>query len=222
MSIRSRIFARLRPIGIGVLAYMQARRLECEGEEPEPVPEPTLEPASEPFVLPRDSHLPTAVDCGQHDVWKRQMRLDLWRFLHGKHAAGLIDLREVGLRSPSKGAGECVDFHSALFPLKPDACAASRRLGFRRLCVATGLAHSENDPELSEFYAAHNAAARAEAERAFAVNKATAQSWPEARGPFVYDSVEVTLSILALGPFDGPEHYDVSSLPPLIALKAQE
>lgn len=185
------------------------------------------EPAAPPAVIPGpDSHLPTAPDVGQHDVWKRQMRLDLWRFLNGVADPGVIDLRDVGLRSPTKGAHECRDYYGALLPLSPDICAASKRIGFRRLCMATGLIETpvsfDSEAHMLGLYNLHLEAARREADRMYRLNTETAKNWPAARGPFVYDSVEITLSILSPGPFDGPEHYDPATLAPLIPLKAQE
>lgn len=92
-----------------------------------------------PFPLPADvawqaspqaraRYFPQAVDEGQHDIWKREIALVIWRFLAGPDvmvARGWCDLD-----------GAAPQASQPLFPLHTDVVSAARRLGLGRLVHA--------------------------------------------------------------------------------------
>lgn len=83
-------------------------------------------------------HYASATDEGQHDIWKRELALVIWRFIAGPKvplARRWFDLDgEIGVP------------HGPVFPLHTDLANACRRLGVRRLGrAALGFA-SETPP----------------------------------------------------------------------------
>lgn len=134
---------------------------------------------------------PEAQDLGQHDIWKREMYLTLWRAERDLTGPALIDLHTVGL-TPSRQ----ISMYSALYPLTPDFCAAVRRIGGERLAQSTGR------PGAVETWCRvereHRAAAQAEAERRYAINQETAKKWNPANGAFVFDEVSDTLRLFSV------------------------
>jgi len=153
-----------------------------------------------------------APDDGQNDVWKRELRFSMWRYVNGLVEPGTFSLRDAGL---SKYA----DLRSKgpLFPLGGDLACACRRLGFARLARATGVFQHgdlfDSDTVIAAFYSENEAAVIIEAEAQHARASATAANWNEAaRGPFAFDTIEQTIALYTLGPING--HADAPPMRP--------
>jgi hypothetical protein len=147
---------------------------------------------------PPDWHEPYQPDEGQHDMWKREMRLWLWRMAN-HHEALRCNLRDAGitLRDQWQNAG-------ALLPAGMDLAMAARRLGFLRLAQA---AMPNASPSfLASCWEQHEAAAKAQAADQYARCAEVAKTWdPVTRGgPFRFDTEEQTLAMLTFGAFDVP------------------
>lgn len=160
---------------------------------------PALPP---PFIMPEDSDQPHFRDYGQHDIWKRDMALALWRLKHDTLGPSTVDLAKVGLTPRS-----CMHHLGPLLPLSVDLCAASRRIGFMRLAVASGVTLPSE--QIVWLYEAHHTEAHAEAIRRFEVNKKRA----EQVGEFPFDSIEATEKLFDLGPLDPPQEGAVPLTP---------
>lgn len=76
----------------------------------------------------QESHAP---DIGQHDVWKRELRLALWRYSQGKYDQAMYDRRDAGITRFSDPK-----VYGPLFPVMADVSCACRRVGFARLARA--------------------------------------------------------------------------------------
>jgi hypothetical protein len=133
-------------------------------------------------------------DEGQHDIWKREMRVFLWRALHGPEEAGSMNIRVVGLE-------DRLETIPTLFPVGQQLAEASQRLGFMRLARAA--MPEIADADLLKVHAKHEQAVKAEADRRHAHNTKTAETWPTHAGPFHFDSREQTIALLTLGPPNG-------------------
>lgn len=138
-------------------------------------------------------------DRGQHDCWKRDMRVFLYRALlpDGAGEARVLDMRVVGL-------GNLVEIVPTLYPLGQQVADACRRLGFAELSRAAmpGL----GDDDLRAIYDRQERAVAAEAERRRLVVAATGATWDEARMgyPHQHDDEEQTVALLTVGPFSRP------------------
>ena len=137
-------------------------------------------------------------DEGQHESWKREMRVFLWRASAGMDAGpGMIDMHPLGLSRHR----ESVPY---LWPVNLQLAEASRRLGFSALARA---AMPELPvAELRVIYDRHELEVGIEARRRVDLNQKTEAAWDARRmgGPFTYESAEQTTAVLTLGPFDGP------------------
>lgn len=135
-----------------------------------------------------------APDEGQHDCWKREMRVFLWRALHD-HEDRRLDMRLVGL-------GTRVESVPNLFPVGMQLAEASRRLGFVSLAEAALPGVTER--ELRVVYDRHETSVLREAGRRAAHNAQTLQAWDPIRmgGPFVSDGFNDTVAELTLGSFE--------------------
>ena len=136
-------------------------------------------------------------DTGQHDTWKREMRVFLFRALNGEsEASGMLDMRRVGV-------GERMENVPNLYPMGMQVADACRRLGFSRLARSAMPGISGDALEL--FYEKHEAAVVREAERRFADCVKLRDGWDEARmgRPFLFESVEETVALLTVGPLHG-------------------
>lgn len=147
---------------------------------------------------PPDWHEPYQPDEGQHDMWKREMRLWLWR-MATKHEESRCNLRDAGVtvRDQWQNAG-------VRLPAGLDLAMACRRLGFLRLAQA---AMPEASPSfLASCWEQHEAAARAQAAAQYARCAEIAKTWdPVTRGgPFIFDTEEQTHAMLTFGAFDEP------------------
>ncbi len=139
----------------------------------------------------------THPDEGQHDSWKRDLRIFLWRAAHGlPDTPGSLNLKVLGLEDRY----ETVPF---LMPVGQQLAEASRRLGFYQLAKAA--MPEILDEDLQAVYARHELAVKAEAERMFAHNTKTLGTWDPVRmgGEFRFETVDQTVEMLTLGPFDG-------------------
>lgn len=137
-----------------------------------------------------------APDHGQHEVWKREMRVWIWRVSRGMTAPCAVNLFDVGLSSVP-------DFrhygYADLMGL--DLASVSRRLGFVYLAQA---AYPDMDTAtLRIAYEMHEANVHAEAERRAKLNAEHAATWNPDKGPHVTDTFDQTVEVLTAGPFDG-------------------
>lgn len=166
-----------------------------------------------------------AIDEGQWDGMKRQMRIVLWRVLHKlPPEAGQLDMRPVGVAyRPIKlpmhvkmaALDDCAEAVPVLFPLGADLAAACREHGLARLAAAS---MPDAPMGLFEFvHQLHEAASQIEAERRYAANMATKENPPRDLDPatFVFDTVAETMAMLAAGAFERPDLSDVAPLAPL-------
>jgi hypothetical protein len=138
-----------------------------------------------------------AVDEGQFDLIKLDMRAALWRYQHKLTAPCMMDAYAAGVayRPETRSYGP-------LFPVSPDLAEGSRRLGYARLVAATGLTVSA-DTEAS-FWSDNEETVRAVAIERHAKNAATAEKWPVHMGKFAYDTEAQIIASLTLGDPDGP------------------
>lgn len=140
---------------------------------------------------------PWYADRGQHDTWKREMRLAVLRWRKGNTTQGTVDLRDYGLSEQPRRTPVpmLIPFHVQL----ADAC---RRLGFYPLYLSA--VEDGEEEEARALWLAAEAGATAEAEARFARNSAVASKWDVAtRGPFVFESVEEVRAMHTCGPFLG-------------------
>lgn len=172
----------------------EEERARLEAEKP---PIRYTDPDGVGWRAPPDWHEPYTPDEGQHDMWKREMRLWLWRMRTG-HEASRCNLKDAGIavRDQWQNAG-------FLLPAGSELASAARRLGFLRLArAATGEDPQWGTDELRMYYDRHQAAARALAQELYTGNAERAKTWDTvARGPFNFDSEETTFSMLDFGSF---------------------
>lgn len=173
---------------------------------PKPVMQYT-DPSGQQWAFPPDYMDATAIDNGQNDVWKREMRFAFWRFQNGFIASGMFSLRDMGLSIHDAD----LKSKDALFPVSTDLACACRRLGFQRLVRATGLL---TDPDVSEyqlgqFWKANEIAARNLADAVYACNLETAQSLHHE-----FATVDQTFALFTLGPING--HVDQPPMRPFV------
>ncbi len=136
-------------------------------------------------------------DEGQHDAWKMDMRVFLWRAAHGLDPAPrVLDMRPLRISHHFEQVPR-------LWPVGQQLAEVSRRLGFQSLAKAAM-------PELHEdalrgIYDRHEQEAIVEARLMLDRNKTTAASWDAKRmgGPFTYETEEQTIGRFTLGPFEG-------------------
>lgn len=164
-------------------------------------------------------------DVGQHDTWKREMRI----FLLRAHACAAQDFEDPGTRSIDlaafrlaatgwSGSGH-TETVSVLWPMDEQLAGACRRLGFVRLAEA---AVEPMELTLEDLEAIHRAARRAaerEARRRAEVNGISSQNWNEQHngGPFQPDPPSATLAAFDPGPFE-----PLSPWPPLQPLRLHD
>jgi hypothetical protein len=145
-----------------------------------------------------DAHQP---DWGQHETWKREMRVWLYRVLHD-HVSLSLNMKLVGLGSRTESV-------PVLLPMGLQLADACRRLGYRQLAEAAvpDLGTWVSDPEeaLLRAFTQNARAVEEEADRREAMNARTRASWkPEHHGgaEFNPDSRETTVALLSVGEFD--------------------
>ena len=179
-----------------------------------PVQQPNQQPSqpeqAAPYLMPDDCDQPWVADIyGRHEVWKRQMYLDLWRCTSLRTGPCMIDLRDLGLTASS-----VVQQHGPLFPLSPDLCAAARRIGFDRLALAAMPGIKFN--LLDWVYTEHAAAVELEARRRVDLQPGAHEETVRAETRALYD----------LGPrvssFRVPEGRVLQALNPLVLTQSQE
>lgn len=161
-----------------------------------------------------------SIDVGQHETWKIEMRVWLWRMTHDRTNT-VIDYGE-----PSLGISPRTDPRQTgnVMPLMSEQLAqACRRLGYARLAEAA-IGHGPYLLELPKgaverYYDEHEAAVNKEAQRRDTQNRATAERWNPAMGTFTYETVEQTIDALTAGPFGGPSPRrgrDIAPLQPFV------
>lgn len=142
---------------------------------------------------------PTWPDEGQHDWAKIQMRIHLWRVVHGlPETPDHLDMSEIGL---GNRRGQV----PYLWPLGNQLAEACRRLGYLRLAQAAASDFADG----KDFRRAWTQACRAaeeEAKRREKVNERTAYNWdPEVNGELVTPSYKETVAEFTPGAFDRPD-----------------
>ena len=136
----------------------------------------------------------TAPDRGQHESWKRDMRIFLHRYRNRlPEAPGVLPLSEVGL-------GDRLEQVPVLFPVGLQLAAVSRKLGY--LALARAAMPEAEEAALLAAYSENEHRVQLEAVRRFAQNRKTAESWSPAWGGFNPDSEEETVTLLTLGPLE--------------------
>lgn len=162
-----------------------------------------------------DYHESWHPDEGQHETWKREMRIWLW---HAQHpSARSVDLRDLGLsRTP-----RVQPLPLSPLPMGSDLAASCRRLGFARLALAAGARDMGwTFDAIKDLHEHHEDAVFVEARRRFEVNTARAKTWDvPARGPFIFDSAVDTVALLSCGEFGGPLIPQGRTLAPLEPLR---
>lgn len=136
-------------------------------------------------------------DEGQHDVWKKDLRIAIWRYLHGTPEPGTLSLAPLGL-------GPRTERVPVLFPLGEQLAEVSRKFGFLNLAEAA-MPEAKRE-QLVEFYQQNAAAVRVEAAERCARNAATGETWDESRmgRTFTFDSESQVIRALSLGPLERP------------------
>lgn len=215
--------------------------------EPSPVPGSAPPPESAPVLIgggdrwtptaeQKDAFYPSAVDGGQHDTWKREIALAVWRFLTDPERAIARAAFDLGdhVAAPL----------SAVFPIAPDCSARLRYLGFARM-VRSALGYESSTPDctvapsqwpvggpfgtltsvgplsvddlIHQLHTQHCLAAQAQVQVAMASNERRRASWDEQlRGPFSCDSEEDLAQLFDVGALIRP---DLDECPPLRGLR---
>lgn len=161
---------------------------------------------------------PWQPDTGQHETWKREMRLAVLRWRRGEYAQGNVNLADYDL-------GERNVPIPMLFPLHMQLSDACRRLGFAQLAACSVPDAPLSREEIERMWAEQEAAAVAEADLREARGRATAATWDTAtRGEFVYATAAEALPLLTAGPLDGaPTKHPRMPLQPVnLALEARD
>lgn len=135
-------------------------------------------------------------DEGQHDVWKKDLRIALWRFLNDRTTPGVLNLEPLGFGRRSESV-------PVLFPVGEQLAQKCRTLGFFNLAKAS-MPEATLD-ELNRFHAANEQAVQVEAQARFERTSATAKSWDATRMGYAYTAptFQETVQALTLGPFTG-------------------
>ena len=133
-------------------------------------------------------------DEGQHDIWKKDMRIFLWRTIHGPEQAGSMPLAALGF-------GRRSEVVPVLFPVGEQLAAQSRKFGFLNLACA---AMPEATPEQLRWAYERNEIAVLEEARVRRVrNERTAATWDVARMGYdhQYEEEAQTIAQLTLGAY---------------------
>lgn len=167
-----------------------------------------------------------AVDEGQWDDLKRQMRIVLWRARYGlPETVDAIDMRPIGVAFRPVALPSHVKLASlrpnpetvpALYPFDIGLTMGCRELGYLRLArVAMPDAPEEL---LRRVYDANEAGILVNAEVMQARNLATKANPPPGLDPekFVFETVEQIVSLWDIGGYDRP---DLNTCPPLSVLR---
>lgn len=139
---------------------------------------------------------PDQPDEGQHDVWKKDLRIAIWRFQHSLYAPGSINLEPVGFGRRSEAVPH-------LFPLGEQLAAKCRTLGFLNLAKAAMPEATEYD--LRKFQEANEQAVRDEAQARYMRGLRTQETWDPVKMGYSFEapSVQETIQSLTTGPFVG-------------------
>lgn len=139
----------------------------------------------------QDADLP---DIGQHDIWKKDMRIFLWRTIHGPKQAGAMALEPLGF-------GRRSEVVPVLFPVGDQLAAQSRKFGF--LNLARAAMPEATDEQLRWAYERHEIAVREEARARRERAERHAANWDESRMGYPYqcDTEDQTVSQLTLGSY---------------------
>lgn len=168
----------------------------------------------------------TAVDEGQWDDLKRQMRIALWRARHGlPETVDALDMRPIGVAFRPLALPSHVKLASlrmspetvpALYPFDTGLTRGCKELGFVRLARAA--MPDAPDAFLRQVYDANAAGILANAEAMQARNLATKANPPPGFNleTFRYETVEEIVALWAAGDYDRP---DLADCPPLYPLR---
>lgn len=136
-------------------------------------------------------------DEGQHDIWKKDMRIFLWRALWGPEEPGVMALEPLGF-------GRRTETVPVLYPVGEQLAAQARKFGFPNLARAAM-------PEITEaqilnIYHRNEVAVRAEAQLRAERGARVATTWDEARMGYAYQVplAEDVVAQLTLGPCETP------------------
>jgi hypothetical protein len=153
---------------------------------------------------------PWQPDTGQHETWKREMRVAVLRWRRGERGQGNVNLAAYDL-------GERNVPVPMLFPLHMQLADACRRLGFSQLAECSVPDAPMTREEIERFWTEQETAAATEAELREARGRATASTWDTtSRGEFVYALAAEALPLLTVGPIDGaPTRHPRASLQPV-------
>jgi len=158
---------------------------------------PYVDPYGQGWRKPPEWLDPQYPDEGQHDWAKRELRIAIYRVVHGlSPEPGVLDIRKLH-------AGPRTETVPRLWPLGQQLAAACRNLGFLRLAHAAARDLCD-DEALLAFWEMANAEVAIEVTRRKEHNDETAAIWDPVKmgGPFTPDPPEHTLATLSLGPFD--------------------
>lgn len=149
------------------------------------------------FARPADYQDADKPDDGQHDVWKKDLRIALWRSIHGPVQPGLMDMSPLGLGRRSEQV-------PVLYPFGEQLAGECRKLGY--LNLARAAMPEASDDEIQQAYHNNAQAVRDEAARRAQLNAATSASWDTARmgGRFSPETEDQTIASLSLGPLQNP------------------
>lgn len=158
------------------------------------------------FARPADYQDADKPDEGQHDIWKKDLRIALWRTIHGPAEPGFMDMSPLGLGKRSEQV-------PVLYPFGEQLAGMCRKLGFLNLARAAMPEATED--QIRYAHSRNEIAIKEEATRRAQLNAATLASWDAARmgGRFSPETEDQTVSSLSLGPFQNPP--GVAPLKPL-------
>lgn len=168
----------------------------------------------------------TAVDEGQWDDIKRQMRIALWRARHGlPETVDALDMRPIGVAFRPLALPNHVKLASlrpspetvpALYPFDTGLTLGCKELGFVRLALAA--MPDASDAFLRQVYDANAAGILANAEAMQARNLATKANPPPGFDvdTFRYETVEELTALWSIGDYERP---DLDACPPLSILR---
>lgn len=136
-------------------------------------------------------------DIGQHDTWKREMRLAYLRWTRKEYDMGGADLRDYGLSASPRRVPI-----PPLFPLHTQLAEACRRLGFMQLFISANPDATAEDA--NRMWEEQEAVAQETADTRYNARVLLKSTWDEvARGPCDVTPYADILRLLSVGPFEG-------------------